>query len=584
MTVTVPVPGKRPRGRPPTAFIEREGMAADFAQRVVSRSENRKSADYRDERALRRKRRITRIEELTATEQTAAKAAIRERARAELAIESLAFFMRAAWSIAEPGRKLVWGWHYDIICDELEQVSRGEKKRLVICVPPGTGKTITIQQMWTAWDWLHHPERRILALSANQRALNRTSVVTRQIIESQWYKGLVEIIAERKQEKPWELKRDDNQKTSFSNTSGGWRAAVAYGGRLTAERPDGIIVDDPLDAGAVLGEPEAVRRRLEHVVSLFDGSIRQRIDPKTGWRVVVMQRLHEGDLAGELKRRGWPHVVLPMEHDEDDKQWKHPRDPRTKTGQLLFPKRFSKRWCKAQRTAGKDGEKTYLAQYQQNPSPAQGRLFKRHFFLHRYTERPERLAKTLDELAISVDAAFKGNSSSDRVSIQVWGRKGANRYLLDSVCDRMDFPETLQALCDVREKWPEAKLILIEDKANGPALVATLKRHIAGVVPYDPKVDKYARAQGTALTWESGNVWLPADSLNLPWVSGYIEEHVLFPGTHDDQVDATSQILLRWDEHKPLTAEEILRPQRALHEEMRKAGPILGGRGGPRRR
>lgn len=581
------MPAARRQRRPSSAFPERDGFADDFADDVVRRSEKRESADYRSPAAISRKRRITKIEQLNAAEQKAASEAIRQEARDELAIESLAFFMRSAWSIVEPGRKLVWGWHYDIICDELEQITRGEKKRLVICVPPGTGKTITVQQMWTAWHWLHHPEKRILALSANQRALIRTSVVTRQLIESPWYKGLVKRIAERQGPEgagAWTLKKDDNQKTSFSNTAGGWRAAVSYGGRLTAERPDGIIVDDPLDAGAIIGEPEAVRRRLEHVVALFDGSIRQRIDPKTGWRVVVMQRLHEGDLAGELKRRGWPHVVLPMEHDEDDKQWKHPRDPRHKTGQLLFPGRFSRKWCKAQRSAGKDGEKTYLAQYQQNPSPAQGRLFKRHFFLHRYTERPERLAKTLDELAITVDAAFKGNSSSDRVAIQVWGRKGPDRYLLDSVCDRMDFPETLQALCDVREKWPAAKLILIEDKANGPALVATLKRHIDGVIPYDPKIDKYARAQGTALTWESGHVWLPADSLNLPWVSGYIEEHVLFPAVHDDQVDATSQILLRWDEHKPLTAAEALRPMRALNEELRKAGPITGRSGGPPRR
>jgi phage uncharacterized protein (putative large terminase), C-terminal domain len=157
----------------------------------------------------------------------------------------------------------------------------------------------------------------------------------------------------------------------------------------------------------------------------------------------------------------------------------------------------------------------------------------------------------------SWDCSFKSASTSDYVVGQVWGRVGGEFYLLDQVRDRMDFTETLQAVRALTAKWPKARSKLIEDKANGQAVIDALKREIPGIIPVTPKESKEARAMAVQPFMEAGNVYLPDPSI-APWIHDFIEECAAFPNAaHDDQVDAMTQALNRLAQRK--TASEQVR-------------------------
>jgi predicted phage terminase large subunit-like protein len=145
----------------------------------------------------------------------------------------------------------------------------------------------------------------------------------------------------------------------------------------------------------------------------------------------------------------------------------------------------------------------------------------------------------------SWDLSFKNKDSSDKVSGQVWSRLGAKIYLRDRVNDRMDFVATIKAIRDMTKKWPQATLKLVEDKANGPAVISALRSSIQGLVAVEPNGDKVARAYAVTPLYEAGNVWLPHPSI-APWIKAWQLEHVQFPlGANDDDVDSGTQALDR---------------------------------------
>lgn len=154
-------------------------------------------------------------------------------------------------------------------------------------------------------------------------------------------------------------------------------------------------------------------------------------------------------------------------------------------------------------------------------------------------------AHGMDAVIQSWDMTFKDTDASDYVVGQVWGRRGAEVHLLDQVRDRMDFPATCRAVQALSTRWPQATLKLIEDKANGPAVIAQLRKTVPGMVPVNPKDSKAARVAAVSPFAEAGNVFLP-DPHSHPWVGGFVEEAAGFPNaSHDDQVDAFTQAVSR---------------------------------------
>ena len=210
---------------------------------------------------------------------------------------------------------------------------------------------------------------------------------------------------------------------------------------------------------------------------------------------------------------------------------------------------------------------TYAAagQLQQRPSPAGGGIIKRHWFQYwqprgmnlppvivRLPDGTERSIvaveppRHVDEQIQSWDCTFKNLSTSDYVVGQVWARVGARFLLGDQIRERMDCPATVKAVRALTQKWPGTIAKLIEDKANGSAVIQVLAHEIPGLLPVNPLGGKIARAAAVSPLIEAGNIYLP-HPLYAPWVNDFIEECVAFPnGAHDDQVDAMTQALLRW--------------------------------------
>ncbi|MEU1371992.1 phage terminase large subunit, partial [Streptomyces sp. NPDC005803] len=154
------------------------------------------------------------------------------------------------------------------------------------------------------------------------------------------------------------------------------------------------------------------------------------------------------------------------------------------------------------------------------------------------------LVEEFDQIVMSWDMTFKDTKSSDFVVGQVWARKGANVYLLDQVRKRLTFTDTLAAFQAMVKRWPQATAKLVEDKANGTAVINTLKSKIPGIIAITPTESKYARANAGAPIIEAGNAFLPATEIALFDTEELVDEAAAFPNaTHDDQVDATSQAL-----------------------------------------
>jgi predicted phage terminase large subunit-like protein len=207
----------------------------------------------------------------------------------------------------------------------------------------------------------------------------------------------------------------------------------------------------------------------------------------------------------------------------------------------MFPARFPAAVLEGEKK--RLGEMGYASQHQQRPAPAAGGMFKRALMLNRYALSPREQARDCEFLILSFDLTVKDLANADYAVGQVWGVLRANRYLLDQVRDQMGFLQAVQTVKDVKAKWPTANAILIEDAANGPAVIESLTNEIPGIIPITPGGTKEQRAAAVLPLWEAGNIWLPEAS-HAPWINDFVEEHAAFPaGRHDDQVDAQTQAL-----------------------------------------
>lgn len=446
----------------------------------------------------------------------------------ELATRQLLEFARQAWPVLEPATAFVHGWHLEAICEHLEAVSLGQIRRLLICMPPRHMKSLLVSVLWPCWEWIRHPERRWLFASYAAGLAIRDSVKCRRLIESSWYQS--------RWGDRFVLTSDQNEKSRFENDKTGYRIALGVGGAATGEGGDRVVVDDPHNVRE--GESETIR---EATLTWYDQVMSTRLnDPKSGAMVVVMQRVHENDLAGHLLQQGgFEELKLPAEYEGNEHVtsigWK---DPRTAPDELLWPERFGREEINTLKRSL--GSYAAAGQLQQRPSPAEGGILKRQWWKF-FREAPPKFSEVIQ----SWDCSFKDTRTSDFVVGQVWGRNGADKYLLDQVRRRMDCPATIQAVRRLSEKWPQSGEKLIEDKANGSAVVAMLKHGIPGLIAVTPEGGKEVRAQAVSPQIESGNVYLP-DPASAPWVRDFIEECAAFPnGAYDDQVDAMSQALVR---------------------------------------
>ena len=434
--------------------------------------------------------------------------------------------------------------HLMLLNDKLMGVASGAVKRLLVMMPPRHGKSWLISKYFPAWFIGDNPDRRIILAGYEADFASKWGREARDLLEQHGRELFgVALNQDSAAANRWDV----------ADREGGMNA-LGVGGAITGRGANVFIIDDPVK-NAEEAHSQTFR---EKQWDWYQSVVYTRLEPGASI-VLTMARWHEDDLAGRLleeSNRGgdqWDVVRLPAIAEDDDQLGRE-------RGAALWPERFNVEALQsAERTVG---SYVWSALYQQRPSPATGNIIKRHWFRYwRPKDRvlppvtvrladgsqsqvePVELPHWFDNVIQSWDMAFKDTQASDYVVGQVWGSLGADRFLLDQTREKMDFPATIQAVKQMSKKWPRAHRKLVEDKANGSAVIASLKHTIGGFIEVNPEGGKESRCHSITSQLESGNVYVPHPHV-ASWVSGFLDECVSFPaGKNDDQVDGMTQAL-----------------------------------------
>lgn len=482
---------------------------------------------------------------------------------------SLSEFIKAAWPVLKPQEPYQHNWHIDAICEYLEAVSRGEITRLQIWIPPGMMKSGCVSIFWHPWEWTTNPWLRYWGASYETRLASRLSAMSRDLITSQWYQ-------ERWGDR-FKMIRDAEH--YYGNDQGGTRLATAPGSTGSGEHGHRILIDDAINARDADATSRVI---LDGTNEWYDGTVSSRGIGHHA-RVIIMQRLHENDLAGHVRElEDWVVLCLP-ERYEDNHPDRWPNDPRSE-GDLLWPSYRNEAQSNA--LAAGLGSHRAAGQLQQRPASREGEILKRYWWrfynpkLFQDEKLKDRRPK-FSSVAISVDAPSKDKEANDLIAIQAWGVIGGDRYLLDLKKGHMNFSQAKRAILEqskyVRQLVPSAAhYILIENAGYGVELIQELKREIGGVTKIPPQGDgdKVIRAETAASDLESGNCFLPgyrmgSDEFSFPDESrcsadivDFINSCAVFDkGKHDDDVDAFSRCMI-WLRSRPTQRLRISSPFR----------------------
>jgi predicted phage terminase large subunit-like protein len=463
--------------------------------------------------------------------------------------KSLFGFVKEAWSIIEPKTPLVTGWVVEAICAHLEAVTRGDITRLLINVPPGTMKSTLVSIMWPAWEWgpMGLAHLRYLATSYSGPNVVRDTTKMGALVTSDWYQRL------------WGANVQPSDKWGeklIRNRATGQREGRPFS-KLTGGRGDRVLVDDPHDTESA--ESDVQRQKS---VRTFRESITDRLnDPERSAIVVIMQRLHERDVAGEILRLKLPyvHLNLPMEFERTRKEGGRLidatcrtyiggelffEDPRSEDGDLLFPERFGRQAVEDLKHA--KGAYAWSGQYQQRPTPREGGLFKREWFEGTGEPGTSKIIEKAPPCVAWVRAwdlagtEKRSNTDPDRSAGTLMGRTADNRFIIAHVDKFMASPGgTETRLKSVAAADGKAVPIrLPEDPGQaGKYQIAAYVRALVGwtVRTVRPSGSKETRAGPLATQAEHGNVYL----VQGEWVNDWLDEVCNFPNArYDDQVDS----------------------------------------------
>lgn len=408
---------------------------------------------------------------------------------------------------------------YDVLFKELEifvsQLELGQHPKLILTFPPRHGKTSIVTERLPVQLLGKHPDWQILVSSYNSTIAEKSSRRSLELMRSDLFQNTwpTRLSGERQSVKEWET------------TAGGVYKAVglgAVGGGIGANLS---IVDDP-----IRGYQEAYSQTIrDSRYESYNADIATRLMPICG-EMVISTRWHEDDLVGRLLKddpKGWRVLHFPALAIKDESF--------RKEGQALHEKRYSRsRLLEIKRNPG---GWVWTSLWQGMPTEMEGNFLKRDWWKY-YDEAPSRF----DEIIQSWDFAFKATKDSDYVAGGVWGRVGIDVFLLDLINEKLEFVESCTALKTLSRKWPRANIKLIEAKANGEAVMSTLKREVTGIISVEPQGGKEARAAAASPYIQSGHVYLPKFA---HFTRSFVDQCSSFPrSVNDDMVDMMTQAII----------------------------------------
>jgi predicted phage terminase large subunit-like protein len=446
----------------------------------------------------------------------------------ELCRQDFGAFLRKAWPWVSGGELLRWNWHLDALAYRLERIQQGETRRLLVNLPPRNAKSKTTSVAWVAWMLGIDPTLNFVCVSYSGELAGKMARDCRAIMESSWYREIFPgTVISKTRSAAWD----------FETTRGGGRLATSVGGTLTGRGGDIIILDDvikPEDAYS-----DSVR---DSTNEWFRSTLASRLNDKlTGAIICVMQRLHEYDLSGMLlESGGWDHLSLPAIATSDETiMLARGGVHRRYEGDVLHPDREPLSVLVELKAAM--GSLAFAAQYQQEPMPAEGNVF-RAAWLREYP--PKMRSKQWGEIVQSWDTAIKTGINND-YSVCITARiVNKEAHILHVWRGKVEFPELVRMAIALAQEWRPGT-ILIEDKASGQQLLQDLRSgHYPGVpdpIGRIPEQDKYSRAAGVSSMVEAGKLVLPVEA---SWLDEFRRELLAFPNArNDDQVDALAQLL-----------------------------------------
>lgn len=427
-----------------------------------------------------------------------------------------------------------------LIDEKLVEVFNRPDGRLIISMPPQEGKSTRVAKDFVVWALLQDPRLRVATASYGQALATRNGRAVRRLITENPDLGL-RIAPDNGAVHDWTLDR-----------TGGGLLAVGIGGGFTGRPADVLIIDDPIKDRK---EADSAVYR-QNVWDWWTDVAGPRLAPGAPV-VLILTRWHHDDLAGRLMAADEEWELLNIPAQANHRPDKGERDPLGREPDQFMEsarRRTEAQWELIKRRSGVN---TWGSLYQGSPTPDQGNMFPVDGW-ERYKVAPWVVRQDGAHVVIgavgdmeiiqSWDFTFKDSAGTDFVVGQVWMRRGPNAFLLDQIRARMNFTDSVRAILDLSAKWPQAAAKLVEDKANGPAILNALRAKLPGLIPVEPEGSKYARAAAVSPFVEARNVLIP-DPMEVEgtaWVTQLTEEARDFPhGAHDDTVDAMSQAVHR---------------------------------------
>lgn len=414
------------------------------------------------------------------------------------------------------------------LCDEVQKFL--DKKTgnpydiLVLSTPPQVGKSKTITETLPSFYLMRNPKDTVIELSYSGDFAKKFGRRNKEKVQEYGFLFGCELSSDTKSASEWEL-----------GNKLGRMISNGIDGQATGNKGNLIIIDDPIKSSS---DADSKTKR-DRLWDLWFTTFRSRIFPG-GKVILIMTRWHEDDLAGRLSKDPFATVInIPMEAEEKDPIGR-------KVGEAICPEiGKDNKWLKQfkegmlngeQDDNGEAGIRAWNSLYQGHPTSAEGNLLKREWWKE-YSVLP-----TMDKVIMSVDCTFKNADTNDYVAIEVWGKSFSNFYLIDLINEHLSMKQTVSKILAVKSRYPSIREILIEDKANGPAVREMLENKVNGVIMVNPLGGKEARVNAVSYVVESGNCYLPPTG----FAKEFIEQCAAFPnGVHDDLVDSFSQGLAR---------------------------------------
>jgi len=439
----------------------------------------------------------------------------------------------------------IMGRHHKKMAKAFEKVARGECKRLIINMPPRHTKSEFASYLLPAWFLGKYPQKKVIQTSHTAELAVGFGRKVRNLVGKEEYRDIFPGTA---------LQSDSKAAGRWNTSKGGDYFAIGVGGAVTGKGADLLIIDDPhSEQEATLAEhsPEIY----DKVHEWYTSGPRQRLQPG-GAIVVVMTRWSKRDLTGQ---------VVKAALDRDGEEWEVIEFPAIMpSGKALWPEFWSLEELSTLRRELPHSK--WMAQYQQDPTSEVSAIVKRDWWRCWEGENPP----ACDFVLMSWDTAFEKNNRADYSACTVWGvfysadlkpietadetekqrnkaRSGlsqANIILLNARRDRLEFPDLKRMVMEEYKTWnPDS--IIIEKKASGAPLIYELRSMGIPVQEFTPTRgnDKITRLNAVSDIFASGRVWHPPTR----WAEEVIEEVASFPaGEHDDYVDSTSMVLMRF--------------------------------------